>query len=419
AWRIRRAGIGPLGGSRQLREGRPTWLRVLPLMAGTGTMLLATTAVETGLLPSGVVGPLLILGFVTICLGIVIIGPWATYQFSRLVSRAARSAEAVIACSRILATPAATFRSVGGLVVAVFLVSVFAGSASVVGQQVTPRQEPGLMPLEMLTVSGDNVDLPATIEALEGTEGVTGVIQGYATNPDSEVSGMVAVSRTDALALGFEDVPDAAWVAFQPSAFTAAEQNGVPEVVAADPADVRETYRLYIATDGSPEAIERARTTLDVSTGISIIAMTRAHLADFGTTRLVNSLAVLAYLGIFFSVTIAGISLAVATVAAMLDRKRVLGLMRLMGMPSRSIRRIIGMEAAVPLLAVLGGSVGLGFLVAWMIITRLGNGDYAMGWPDPLYFATLAVSLVLAVLSISAGAATVNRNTSVAATRFE
>lgn len=419
ASRIRRAGIGPLGGSRQLREGRPSWLRVLPLLVGIGTMLLATLSIDHTFLPAGLVGPLLILGFTVICLGLVVIGPWVTYQVSRLVSRAARSAEAVIACSRILATPAATFRSVGGLVVAVFLVSVFAGSASVVEEQVTPREAPGLMPVDMLTVSGDDVASPDTIEALWSTDGVTGVIPGHAIDQDSELAGMVAVSRDDALALGFEHVPEAGWVGFDAADFTAAERDGDPELFVVDPDEVGEPDRLYVATDGSPDAIERARTAVDVSAGVSSIAMTRADLADFGTTRLVNSLAVLAYLGIFFAVTIAGISLAVSTVAAMLDRKRVLGLMRLMGMPAGSIRRIIGMEAAVPLAAVLGGSIGLGFLVAWMIVTRLGNGDYAMGWPDPLYFVTLAVSLALAVLSISTGAATVNRNTSVSATRFE
>jgi hypothetical protein len=420
AWRVHRAGIGPLGGSRQLREDRPSWLRVLPLVAGVGVMLLATTSLQTGLLAGAVAGMALTLGFTVTCAGIVIIGPWLTYHLSRLVSRFARSAESVIASSRILATPAATFRSVGGLVVAVFLVSVFAGSASVVNQAVTPREAPGLMPVDMLTaMSSDTVMNGGSIQALERTEGVTGIVQGYATDPSSAFAGMIAVTPEDAEALGLADVLDAGWVGFSHFAFTSAELDSAPGLSRIPAVDVREPERLYIATDGSDAAIERARTTLAVETEGSSVAMTRADLVDFGTTRLVNSLAVLAYLGIFFSVTIAGISLAVATVAAMLDRKRVLGLMRLMGMPAGSIRRIIGLEAAVPLLAVLGGSIALGFFVAWMIVSLLGTGEYAMGWPDPLYFVTLAISLVLAALAISAGGATVSRNTSVAATRFE
>ena len=87
------------------------------------------------------------------------------------------------------------------------------------------------------------------------------------------------------------------------------------------------------------------------------------------STRLIRGLAVLAYLGMFVAVAIAGLSLAVATASAILDRKRVLGLMRLMGMPVSVLRRIITREAAVPLLTVLLLSVGLGFLGG------LANGD--------------------------------------------
>src|SRR5690606_17677833 len=92
------------------------------------------------------------------------------------LARFARSAESVIASSRILATPAATFRSVGGLVVAVFLMSVFAGSASVV-TDTSPREEAGLLPLDTLTLYvADVPDLPSFVASLEGVHGVTDVI---------------------------------------------------------------------------------------------------------------------------------------------------------------------------------------------------------------------------------------------------
>jgi hypothetical protein len=420
-WRIASAGIGPLGGSRQLREERPSWLRAVPLVAGLGAMYLAITSAESGLLSWGVINFLLIIGFAAVCFGIVIIGPWLTYQGARLVSRFAGTAESVIASSRILATPAATFRSVGGLVVAVFLVSVFAGSASVVTQAVSPREGPGQLPLDALSVNSDSVDdLEGMIAALKEVDGVTTVVDGRLIDHASPPGGnYYAMTTDDARALGYETVPDSEWVAYDHYELTASEVESVPEVVPVDAGDIGDRGYLYIRTDGSAGARERARTVVEQGGVEARVPMTRVDMADLGTTRLVNSLAVLAYLGIFFSVTIAGISLAVSTVAAMLDRKRVLGLMRLMGMPAGSVRQIIGLEAAVPLITVLGGSVALGFLVAWMIIGGLGQGEFEMGWPDPRYFLTLAVSLLLAVLAIVAGSATVNRNTSVSATRFE
>jgi hypothetical protein len=71
-------------------------------------------------------------------------------------------------------------------------------------------------------------------------------------------------------------------------------------------------------------------------------------------------LSALACIGVFVAVVNAGISLAVSTAAAILDRKRMSGLMRLMGIPVSVLPRVIVREATVPLLAVLLLSVGVG-----------------------------------------------------------
>ena len=109
----------------------------------------------------------------------------------------------------------------------------------------------------------------------------------------------------------------------------------------------------------------------------------------------------LAYIGVFVAVVIAGISLAVSTAAAVLDRKRVLGLR---GMPVSVLRKVIVQEAAVPLLAVLLLSVGLGFLVAW---------------PSTEYYAALSLSLLLALAAVGATFGLVRSSTAITATRFE
>lgn len=422
-WSIHRAGIGPLGAARQMREGQPSWRRMLPLPAGLGLLFWSTSGFQLlARLGLNALAPVLIIfGFVLVSFGIVIIGPWLTWLGARLVARFARSAESVIASSRIRATPAATFRSVSGLVVAVFMVSVFAGSASVVNDVVSPREGPGQLPLDALAANGNSFEDPeATIAALEKVDGVTAVVQSRSLDEGASSAGYYdAMTAKDARMLGFANVPDSEWVAYNHYELMASEVESVPKVVPVNGDGIGDRGYLYIRTDGSAAARERARTIVEQDGIESRVPMTRADWADYGTTRLVNSLAVLAYLGIFFSVTVAGISLAVATVVAMLDRKRVLGLMRLMGMPAGSIRRIIGLEAAVPLLVVLGGSVALGFFVAWMLIGGLGTDEYQMGWPDPRYFVTLAISLLLAFVAIAAGSATVNRNTSVSTTRFE
>jgi len=122
--------------------------------------------------------------------------------------------------------------------------------------------------------------------------------------------------------------------------------------------------------------------------------------------------------GTFVAVVIAGISLAVSTAAAMLDRKRVLGLMRLMGMPVEVVRGVIAREAAVPLVAVLLLSAGLGFVVAWLMVISFGGGR-TITWPGPVYYAALSFSILLALAAVTAAFGLIRSSTAIPATRFE
>ena len=175
---------------------------------------------------------------------------------------------------------------------------------------------------------------------------------------------------------------------------------------------------IVLGTDGTPKAMDRARTLLNNS---GVTAHPATSTLDAGlqsSTRLIQGLAVLAYLGMFVAIAIAGLSLAVATASAVLDRKRVLGLMRLMGMPVSVLRRIITREAAVPLLTVLLLSVGLGFLVAWLMVTFIDD-TYQMTWPEPGYFMALGLSLLLALGAVTATFGLIRRTSPMTATRFE
>ena len=138
-----------------------------------------------------------------------------------------------------------------------------------------------------------------------------------------------------------------------------------------------------------------------------------------GKSTLLHCLAgILAPDGAFVAVVIAGISLAVSTAAAMLDRKRVLGLMRLMGMPVEVVRGVIAREAAVPLVAVLLLSAGLGFVVAWLMVISFGGGR-TITWPGPAYYAALSFSILLALAAVTAAFGLIRSSTAIPATRFE
>jgi ABC-type antimicrobial peptide transport system permease subunit len=426
AHRTARAGIGPLGVTRAMHEKTPTMWRIVPLLAGLAAMItgvLMIRVLDAGL--PWLESPLLIVGFLLILVGIVVIGPWLTRLVSRIGLRQARSAAAVIAASRIQKTPVATFRSVSGLVIAVFVVSVFAGGHSIIESTEAPPARPGLLQPTSLhaTVSAGHTPAQAAEAARLARElpGIRSATVGYGPGALSgrDAGAEIYLRSTDAPGLGFEDIPATETVAVdtsflyswttQPLALTPAPAANPDEMV---------PVVIVLGTDGTPEAMDRARTALNGS-GITAAPATSPLDAELQSTgRLIQGLAVLAYLGMFVAIAIAGLSLAVATASAVLDRKRVLGLMRLMGMPVSVLRRIITREAAVPLLTVLLLSVGLGFLVAWLMVTFIDD-TYRVTWPAPDYFMALGLSLLLALGAVTATFGLIRGNTAMTATRFE
>jgi ABC-type antimicrobial peptide transport system permease subunit len=146
---------------------------------------------------------------------------------------------------------------------------------------------------------------------------------------------------------------------------------------------------------------------------------TRADAAGAYVRTMVNSYATLAYLGVGVATLVSAVSLGVATTAAMLDRKRVLGLLRLMGMRVSTLRRIIGYETAAPLLVIVALCIGLGFLTAYLILTGLTDGTRTIGMPDGRYFLALATSVLLAAVAVVSTFGAIRRNTAISSTRFE
>ena len=214
AHRTARAGIGPLGVTRAVHEKTPTMWRIVPLLAGlaamiTSVLMIRVLEVRLPWLDS----PLLILGFVLILVGIVVIGPWLTRLVSRMGLRQARGAAGVIAASRIQKTPVATFRSVSGLVIAVFVVSVFAGGSSIIESTDAPPARPGLLQPTSLhaTLSAGHTPAQAAEAARQASElpGIRNATVGYGpgalSGPDA--STVIYLRAADAAGLGFEDIP--------------------------------------------------------------------------------------------------------------------------------------------------------------------------------------------------------------------
>ncbi|GAA4985975.1 hypothetical protein GCM10025734_09790 [Kitasatospora paranensis] len=121
---LRRVSVSPLGVSRRVTPAPPRALRLLPLVAG-----LAELGWFVGRRPHTTTGQTeaYLTGFLLVMTGLVVAGPWITLVAARAVARRTSRPAALIAVRRLADDPKAGFRSVSGLVLALFVTSATVG----------------------------------------------------------------------------------------------------------------------------------------------------------------------------------------------------------------------------------------------------------------------------------------------------
>jgi hypothetical protein len=118
---LRRVQISPLGVSRKISPKKPKAWGLIPLVIGA--ILFPYGATNANGNKGG--GPgLLLLGFLLIMVGITLSGSWLTMRVTEILARYARSAPALLAARRLADNPKGAYRTVSGLVLAVFVGSI-------------------------------------------------------------------------------------------------------------------------------------------------------------------------------------------------------------------------------------------------------------------------------------------------------
>ena len=164
--------------------------------------------------------------------------------------------------------------------------------------------------------------------------------------------------------------------------------------------------------------MERARTALITSE----LELRGSHtspssIQNLQGSAMENQFARLGYIGILIAAGISAVSLGVSTAAALLGRKRVLGLLRLVGMPAATLRSIVSYETVLPAATALVMSIGLGWLTAWSLIG--GASARHVGWPGGGYWLILGACLALVALATLASARYGRRMLAATTVRFE
>jgi hypothetical protein len=95
------------------------------------------------------------------------------------------------------------------------------------------------------------------------------------------------------------------------------------------------------------------------------------------------------------SLVIAGCSLAVSVTAGVSERKRPFSLLRLTGVSLGMLRRVVALEAAIPLLVIALVSTGAGFLASELFLrSELG---LSLRPPGAAYYAVVLAGLVISL----------------------
>jgi predicted lysophospholipase L1 biosynthesis ABC-type transport system permease subunit len=165
---------------------------------------------------------------------------------------------------------------------------------------------------------------------------------------------------------------------------------------------------VVVATDGSSGSLERARTTLERAFPFqgSPVAV---EAFDPSTARLLTMLQDMTDVVIVASLIIAACSLAVNIAAGLGERKRPFSLLRLTGVPTALLHRVVALESALPLLVVAAVSIAVGLVSAALYLhSQVG---IAFSIPGIAYWATVAGGLAASLAIIASTFPLLNRIT--------
>jgi predicted lysophospholipase L1 biosynthesis ABC-type transport system permease subunit len=162
----------------------------------------------------------------------------------------------------------------------------------------------------------------------------------------------------------------------------------------------RPVSALVVLTDGAASSIERVRTVLFRELPDSAPSVTVAQM-DAASLQLVSIMQRMVDVGIILSLLIAGCSLAVSVAGGLIERKRPFSLLRITGMPLGHLRRVVLIEAAVPLLLGTVLSAVVGIFAAGLILRAIPT-QLALDAPSGSYYAVLAGGVAAAFAIVCA-----------------
>jgi hypothetical protein len=427
---LRRVSISPLGVSRRVTPPSPRAWRLIPLLLGLAELVwfvvAGRPATTTGQIYAYTAGILLTMT------GLVVAGPWLTLLGSRLMIRLARRPAVLLAGRRLADDPRAGFRVISGLVLALFVGSVTVGLiTSIDAAEAAPSETAAARSTLLADLTDWSTRPPSTVVAafpaqlltdLQAISGVRAVVSVRAASSTdrlptgvmscTDLAAVPALGRCPAGAATVRIEPTIVGSRFAPSVWRDADL--APGQLAGLPLQT-----VAVATDGSATTIERTRTLLETGLPVPAPGFAPQTIGESAarSVELNAQYRQLADVVTLTSLPIAGCTLAVGVVAGLNDRRRPFALLRLTGARLETLRRVVVLESAVPLLVGAAVAIGTGFLAAALFLrSQLG---YALHPPGGAYYLVVAAGLLAAFAVLASTLPMLRRITAPETARFE
>ena len=459
---LRRVRISPLGVSRKVSPPAPGKWRTLPLLIG-----LVLFVVGLALTSKKSIGATAIPGLLIVMVGLVVAGPWLTERAARLVPRLLAGAAPVLAGRRLADNPKAAFRSVSGVVLAVFLGTMVAALlpaiqattatpsatalsnvlmdgfilAPICGNSVNCTGNapagygPGNGSAAQQRIAADGLPPAAGASVLAGLRQIQGAqtVPIYslpssggqdgpqAINSAMPCAGLRLIGAFGTCAPGLTAAQVSTWNLYgdNPSYTT---QPFVSSQNPAAPARYTSWYlQAVLVKVNSPATLERVRTYLVTHTPLSASGTAPRTFGEAVQAR--ESVATTAQrlidIAVALTLIVAGCSLAVGAGGGIIERKRPFGLLRLTGTPVATLSRVVLLEAVAPLVAATAVAASLAYAMSVLTVHKLGP----TGTPTPMlghaYYLIMGAGLAGALLVVLAALPLLGRVSSPAGVRFE
>ena len=397
--RMRRAQISPLGVSRSVEKVKKlrAWRALVPAL---GIAFFAWLSSKPGRdwldanKESAIPMLLLTAALLLVMFGLILAGGWLTNKLSLLAARWANNASMLIAGKRTAVHSRTIFRSVSGVVLALFAGSFYLTATSgIEGLNAQAIKDNGFSQLKRGTAIVIGRSLPGGMaEQLQQKSYITSVATIY-PREDGDVIRCQDLAtytehacpnnaRPDQFALLNFDAPVVKNVSLINDKV---DTNGAKE---------------YLVTLKSDNDIEKLRTLVtakanqyDLTYAVSGTDSKKPHI-----NPTIREFADLAYVGIGVTLFVAVASLIVSTIGGLMERRRSLYTLRLSGMRLAQLKRLVMVESVAPLLTTSILSCGFGVWTGAVFTSTFSTTLKPV--LTPTYFAIVGIGLAAAVIGI-------------------